>query len=40
MFNKLTSKIFIAKDVKNKQKAIRYLQNIIFYAQLTSIEEI
>ncbi len=39
-FNKLTLKIFIAKDAKNERETIRYLQNIILYAQLTNIEEI
>ncbi len=39
-FNKLTLKIFIAKDTKNERETIKYLQNIIFYAQLTNIEEI
>jgi len=34
------SKIFIVKNTKNKQKTIKYLQNIIFYIQLTNIEEI
>jgi len=33
-------KIFIVKDAKDKQEIIEYLQNIIFYAQSTSIEEI
>jgi len=38
--NKLTLKIFIIKDIKDERKITRYLQNIIFYAQLTNIEEI
>jgi len=33
-------KIFIIKDAKNEQETIKYLQNIIFYAQLTNIKEI
>jgi len=40
MFNKLTLKIFIIKNAKNKRKATKYLQNIILYTQLTNIEEI
>ncbi len=40
MFNKLILKIFIVKDTKDKQEITRYLQNIIFYIQLMSIEEI
>jgi len=40
MFNKLILKIFIVKDAKDKQEITKYLQNIILYAQLTSIEEI
>lgn len=40
MFKKLILEIFIAKNAKNKQKIIEYLQNIIFYIQLTNIEEI
>ncbi len=39
-FNKLTSKIFIVKDAKDERETIKYLQNIILYAQLTNIEEI
>jgi len=39
-FNKLTLKIFIVKNAKNEEKTIEYLQNTIFYAQLTNIEEI
>ena len=39
-FNKLTLKIFIVKDTKDERETTKYLQNIIFYAQLTSIEEI
>jgi len=38
--NKLTSKLFIVKDAKDERKTIKYLQNIILYAQLTNIEEI
>jgi len=38
--NKLMLKIFIIKDAKNEQETIKYLQNIIFYAQLTNIKEI
>jgi len=37
---KLTLEIFIAKDAKDEREATRYLQNIILYAQLTSIEGI
>jgi len=33
-------KIFIVKDIKDKQEITRYLQNIILYTQLTNIEEI
>ncbi len=39
-FNKLTLKKFIIKDTKNEQEITKYLQNIIFYAQSTNIEEI
>jgi len=38
--DKLILEIFIVKDIKNKQEIIKYLQNIILYAQLTSIKEI
>jgi hypothetical protein len=40
LFNKLILEIFIAKNTKNKQKITKYLQKIIFYTQLTNIEEI
>jgi len=39
-FNKLILEIFIIKDIKDEQEIIKYLQNIILYIQLTSIEEI
>ena len=39
-FNNLTLKKFIIKDTKNEQEITKYLQNIIFYAQSTNIEEI
>ncbi len=31
ILNKLILKIFIVKDIKNKQKITKYLQNIILY---------
>jgi len=31
---------FIIKDIKDNREITKYLQNIILYAQLTSIEEI
>ena len=37
ILNKLIIKIFTIKNVKKKREIIKFLQNIILYAQLTNI---